>query len=96
MRSSALRNRGREEQVPKQSGSSSESRSPYWLRLARVAIQRKPALFLGVITICLALTVLYSWQQIRNGELSGIVLVGANLCLFVIALVYVADDLQQR
>ena len=82
--------------VAKESGSTQEPQSPYWLRLARVAIRRKPALFLGVITICLALTILYSWQQIRAGELSGIILVGANLCLFVIALVYVADDLQQR
>ena len=75
---------------------SSQGGAPYWLRLARIAIQRKPTLFLGVITVCLALTVLYSWQQIRNGELSGIILVGANLCLFVVALIYVADDLQQR
>jgi len=82
--------------VSRQTGSSTDSRSPYWLKLARVAIRRKPALFLGVISVCLALTVLYSWQQIRNGELSGIILVGANLCLFVIALIYVADDLQQR
>ena len=66
------------------------------MRLARIAIQRKPALFLGVISVCLALTVIYSWHEIRNGELSGIILVGANLCLFVIALIYVADDLQQR
>lgn len=82
--------------MSRQTGSSTDSRSPYWLKLARVAIRRKPALFLGVISVCLALTVLYSWQQIRNGELSGIILVGANLCLFVIALIYVADDLQQR
>ena len=75
---------------------SKQSRSPYWFRLAKAAIQRKPAVFLGVISICLGITILYSWEEIRNGELSGIVLVGSNLCLFVIALVYLADDLQQR
>ena len=75
---------------------SEQSRSPYWFRLVRVAIQRKPALFLGVISICLAITILYTWEEVRNGELAGIALIGANLCLFVIALVYLADDLQQR
>ncbi len=82
--------------MSRKSESSNGTQAPYWLRLARIAIQRKPALFLGVISVCLALTVVYSWHQIRNGELSGIILVGANLCLFVIALIYVADDLQQR
>ncbi|RVU36528.1 hypothetical protein EOI86_15170 [Hwanghaeella grinnelliae] len=66
------------------------------MRFARIAMRRKPALILLILSVCLILTVLYSWQLIRNGEVSGLVLVGANLCAFVIALVYLADDLLRR
>jgi hypothetical protein len=66
------------------------------MRFARMAMRRKPVLILLILTICLVLTVLYSWQLVRNGDVSGLVLVGANLCAFVIALVYLADDLLRR
>ena len=66
------------------------------MRFARMLMRRKPVLILLILSICLVLTVLYSWQLIRNGEVSGLVLVGANLCAFVIALVYLADDLLRR
>ncbi len=66
------------------------------MRFARMMMRRKPVLILLVLSICLVLTILYSWQLIRNGDVSGLILVGANLCAFVIALVYLADDLLRR
>lgn len=66
------------------------------MRLARVLMRRKPVLILLILSVCLILTVLYSWELVRNGEVSGLILVGANLCAFVIALVYLADDLLRR
>lgn len=66
------------------------------MRFARMVMRRKPVLILLILSICLILTVLYSWQLVRNGEISGLILVGANLCAFVIALVYLADDLLRR
>lgn len=66
------------------------------MRFARILMRRKPVLILLILSICLILTVLYSWELVRNGEVSGLILVGANLCAFVIALVYLADDLLRR
>ncbi len=66
------------------------------MRIARMLMRRKPVLILLILSICLILTVLYSWQLVRNGDVSGLILVGANLCAFVIALVYLADDLLRR
>lgn len=86
-RSELLREEGAEEQAD--TGNS-------LMRFARMLMRRKPVLILLILSICLILTVLYSWQLIRNGEISGLVLVGANLCAFVIALVYLADDLLRR
>ena len=66
------------------------------MRFARMLMRRKPVVILVILSICLILTVMYSWQLVRNGDVSGLVLVGANLCAFVIALVYLADDLLRR
>lgn len=77
-------------------GSTTARGSGSLMRVARLLMRRKPVVILLILTVCLVLTVLYSWDQVRNGEISGVVLVGANLCAFVIALVYLADDFLRR
>jgi|GEM_PF-861906 len=91
--------RGEKAPPPSQDGGetgSAGSDASSLMRFARMLMRRKPVLILLILSVCLILTVLYSWQLVRNGEVSGLILVGANLCAFVIALVYLADDLLRR
>lgn len=66
------------------------------LRLAREALRRRPTYILVALGVCLAYVIAQSVEGIRDGNASALVLVGANIIVFVIALIYLADDLQSR
>lgn len=67
-----------------------------FLRLAREALRRRPTYILVALGLCLAYVIVQSIDQIRDGDAKALGLVGANIIVFVIALIYLADDLQSR
>ncbi|MDJ0684309.1 MAG: hypothetical protein QNJ84_06400 [Alphaproteobacteria bacterium] len=67
-----------------------------WLGLLREIARRRPTYILALVGVCLAASVFWSVDLIRHGDTAALVLVGVNLFLFVVALIYLADDLQSR
>ena len=77
-------------------GQGGRSRKAAWLGLLREIVRRRPTYILALLGVCLAASVFWSVDLIRQGDTAALVLVGVNLFLFVVALIYLADDLQSR